>query len=68
MFNDGELMRLVEDELQRHPEVDAAVIAVSGRDGHVLLRGTVGSPGERDAAGKAAARVFGVVAVDRLLR
>ena len=61
--DDGELTRRVEDALQRHPDVDAAVIAVSGRDGHVLFRGTVGSPGEKDAAGQAAARVFGVVAV-----
>lgn len=67
MFSDGELIRLVEDELQRHPDVDATVIAVSGLDGRVLLRGTVGSPGERDAAGKAAARVFGLVAVDNEL-
>lgn len=64
---DGALTRLVEDELQRHPDVDAAAIAVSGGDGRLVLRGTVGSPGERNAAGKAAARVFGVVAVDNRL-
>jgi osmotically-inducible protein OsmY len=67
MADDSGLVQLVKDELHRHPDVDTAAIAVSGGDGHVTLRGTVGSPGERTAAGKAAARVFGVVAVDNEL-
>jgi osmotically-inducible protein OsmY len=65
--NDDELVRLVKDELRRYPDVDAAAIAVAGSDGRVTLRGTVGSDHERRAAGKAAANVFGVVAVDNAL-
>jgi osmotically-inducible protein OsmY len=65
--NDGELMRLVKDELRRYPEVDAAAIAVAGSDGRVTLRGTVGSDREKRSAGKAAANVFGVVVVDNAL-
>lgn len=67
LFNDDELMRLVKDELRRYPDVDAAAIAVAGSGGRVTLRGTVGSDRERRAAGKAAANVFGVVAVDNAL-
>jgi osmotically-inducible protein OsmY len=67
MFHDDELMRLVKEELRRHPDVDAAAIAVAGRDGRVTLRGTVGSDREQRAAGKAGANVFAVVAVDNRL-
>jgi osmotically-inducible protein OsmY len=66
-FNDDELVRLVKDELRRYPDVDAAAIAVAGSDGRVRLRGTVGSDREKRAAGKAGAKVFGVVAVDNAL-
>jgi osmotically-inducible protein OsmY len=65
--NDHELIRLVKDELRRDPDVDVAAIAVAGSDGRVTLRGTVGSDDEKRAAGKAAANVFGVVAVDNAL-
>jgi osmotically-inducible protein OsmY len=65
--NDDELMRLVKDELRRHPDVDAAAIAAAGSDGRVTLRGTVGSDREKRAAGKAGANVFGVVAVANAL-
>jgi osmotically-inducible protein OsmY len=67
LFNADELMRLVKNELRRYPDVDAAAIAVAGSGGRVTLRGTVGSDRERRAAGKAAANVFGVVAVDNAL-
>jgi osmotically-inducible protein OsmY len=65
--NSHELIRLVKDELRRYPDVDVAAIAVAGSDGRVTLRGTVGSDGEKRAAGKAAANVFGVVVVDNAL-
>jgi osmotically-inducible protein OsmY len=42
---------------------DPRTVAVSIRDGHVTLRGTVGSAREKAAAGKTAGRIIGVVAV-----
>jgi osmotically-inducible protein OsmY len=42
---------------------DPRTVAVSIHDGHVTLRGTVGSAGEKAAAGKSAERMIGVVAV-----
>ena len=42
---------------------DPRTVATSIRDGHVTLRGTVGSADEKAAAGKSAERIVGVVAV-----
>jgi osmotically-inducible protein OsmY len=57
----------VEEQLAWDPNLDAKVIAVTVIDGHVTLRGTVGSVEEKHAAERIAAKVFGVVAVeDRL--
>jgi osmotically-inducible protein OsmY len=42
---------------------DPRTVAVSIHDGHVTLRGTVGSADEKAAAGKSAERIVGVVAV-----
>jgi osmotically-inducible protein OsmY len=57
----------VEEQLAWEPNIDADTIAVVVLDGHVTLRGTVGSVQEKQGAERIAARVFGVVAVeDRL--
>jgi len=57
----------VEEQLAWEPNIDADTIAVIVLDGHVTLRGTVGSVQEKQGAERIAARVFGVVAVeDRL--
>ena len=57
----------VEEQLAWEPNIDADTIAVIVVDGHVTLRGTVGSVQEKQGAERIAARVFGVVAVeDRL--
>lgn len=61
-WND-EMREDVEEELAWDPNVDAKSIAVSAVDGHVTLRGTVGSVREKLEAQKVAAAVFGVVAV-----
>jgi osmotically-inducible protein OsmY len=53
----------VEEALAWDPKVDANTIAVSAADGHITLRGTVGSVREKLEAKKAAAGVFGVDAV-----
>jgi osmotically-inducible protein OsmY len=44
-------------------QVDSRTIAVAAEDGHVTLRGTVGSLREKREAGRVAARTFGVVSV-----
>jgi osmotically-inducible protein OsmY len=67
MQSNDELRQNVEEELAWEPQIDPKAIAVSAEDGRVTLRGTVGSPREKRAAGKAAERVFGVVAVDNKL-
>jgi osmotically-inducible protein OsmY len=54
----------VEEQLAWEPTIDANAIAVSVDDGHVTLRGTVGSVQEKGVAEEIAARVFGVVAVE----
>jgi osmotically-inducible protein OsmY len=54
----------VEEQLAWEPNIDANAIAVIVVDGHVTLRGTVGSVQEKQAAERVAARVFGVVAVE----
>jgi osmotically-inducible protein OsmY len=66
-MGDPDLTKLVEDELHRHPDVDAAAIAVYADDGCVTLRGTVGSTAEKGAAGEAARDAFGVVVVENEL-
>jgi osmotically-inducible protein OsmY len=58
----------VTDELFWDPKVDATEIAVSVDDGKVTLRGTVGSLRAKREATKAAARVFGVIAVTNQLQ
>jgi osmotically-inducible protein OsmY len=54
----------VEEQLAWEPNIDANAIAVIVIDGHVTLRGTVGSVQEKQGAERIAARVFGVVAVE----
>jgi osmotically-inducible protein OsmY len=54
----------VEEQLAWEPDIDANAIAVMVVDGHVTLRGTVGSIQEKQVAERIAARVFGVVAVE----
>jgi osmotically-inducible protein OsmY len=57
----------VEEQLAWEPDIDANAIAVLVVDGHVTLRGTVGSLEEKRTAERIAAQVFGVVAIeDRL--
>jgi osmotically-inducible protein OsmY len=57
----------VEEQLAWEPDIDANAIAVLVLDGHVTLRGTVGSVEEKRTAERIAAQVFGVVAIeDRL--
>ena len=57
----------VEEQLAWEPELDANAIAVLVVDGHVTLRGTVGSVAELQRAEQIAAQVFGVVAIENLL-
>ena len=54
----------VEEQLAWEPNIDANAIAVIVVDGHVTLRGTVGSVQEKRKAERIAGRVFGVVAVE----
>jgi osmotically-inducible protein OsmY len=54
----------VEEQLAWEPNLDSDAIAVIVVDGHVTLRGTVGSVQEKQVADRIAARVFGVVAVE----
>jgi osmotically-inducible protein OsmY len=63
MTNDHQLQRDVMDELKWEPEVEAAHIGVTVKDGVVTLTGHVPSYGEKYAAEKAAKRVLGVKAV-----
>jgi osmotically-inducible protein OsmY len=57
----------LEEQLAWEPDLDADAIAVLVVDGHVTLRGTVGSDEEKRTAERIAAQVFGVVAIeDRL--
>jgi osmotically-inducible protein OsmY len=67
MRND-ELIHAVRDELDRDPDVDSAVVAVSADDGVVRLRGTVESPGARHDAEKDAMRVPATEFVDDQLQ
>jgi osmotically-inducible protein OsmY len=61
---DAELELNVTEELVWDPKVDSEEIAVSANSGTVTLRGTVGSFRQKREAGKAAERVYGVLAVD----
>ena len=63
MVTNDDLQRWVSDELFWDPKVDGEAIAVSGNDGQVTLRGTVGSFREKREAQKAAERVYGVESV-----
>lgn len=62
-MTDAELELNVTDELTWDPKVDSEEIAVSADGGTVTLRGTVGSFRQKQEAGKAAQRVYGVLAV-----
>jgi osmotically-inducible protein OsmY len=63
-MTNAELELDVTDELAWDPKVDNEEIAVSADSGTVTLRGTVGSFRQKREAGKAAERVYGVLAVN----
>lgn len=63
-MTDAELEVNVTAELAWEPKVDSEEIAVSADNGTVTLRGTVGSFRQKREAGKAAQRVYGVLAVN----
>jgi osmotically-inducible protein OsmY len=67
MRND-ELIHAVRDELDRDPDVDGAVVAVSADDGVVRLRGTVESPAEKHEAERDAKRILAAELVDNELQ
>ena len=67
MRND-ELIHAVKDELERDPDVDSDVVAVSADDGVVRLRGTVESLGEKHEAEKDAKRISDTELVDNELQ
>jgi osmotically-inducible protein OsmY len=62
-MDDLRIKREVEVELEYEPSVNAAGIGVAVKEGIVTLLGVVSSLAEKDAAGRAAARVAGVAAV-----
>jgi osmotically-inducible protein OsmY len=64
MKTDAELQQDVVNELEWEPTIDAAEIGVAVKDGVVTLSGYVDSYVRKWAAERAAARVFGVRAVD----
>jgi osmotically-inducible protein OsmY len=66
MRND-ELIHAVKDELERDPDVDSDVVAVSADDGVVRLRGTVESLAEKHEAEKDAKRIHAAELVDNEL-
>jgi osmotically-inducible protein OsmY len=63
MDGDKKLQQAVMRELRWNPEVNAAHIGVSAKDGAVTLTGHVSSYAEKRAAVEAAERVYGVKAV-----
>jgi osmotically-inducible protein OsmY len=63
MNSDAEIRRLVEDELNFDPTVNATDIGVSGKDGVVTLTGFVHTFNEKIQAEKAAKRVGGVAGI-----
>ena len=67
MRND-ELIHAVKDELERDPDVDSDVVAVSADDGVVRLRGTVESLSEKHEAEKDAKRISATELVDNELQ
>lgn len=67
-MQDDELIHAVKDELERDPDVDSDVVAVSADDGVVRLRGTVESPGEKHEAEKDAKRIPDTELVDNELQ
>ena len=67
MTND-DLQLDVTAELSWDPKLDNKAIAVSAADGAVTLRGTVASFREKQEAGKAATRVYGVTEVSNELQ
>jgi osmotically-inducible protein OsmY len=62
-MTDDELARDVAAELSWDPEAGSGAVDVSADGGTVTLRGTVASLREKRAAGRAAARVYGVTAI-----
>jgi osmotically-inducible protein OsmY len=60
---DADVEMDVREEIFWDGRIDAREVAVKVRDGVVTLRGTVGSFGEKRAAGAAARRVVGIVDV-----
>jgi osmotically-inducible protein OsmY len=62
-MTDDELARDVAAELSWDPRVSSEAIAVSADGGTVTLRGTMTSLRDKRAAGRAAARVYGVTRV-----
>ncbi|SRR6266568_704089 len=67
-MTDDELRCQVAAELSWDPQVDSEAIEVSADSGTVTLRGTVASLRQKQAGGKAAARVRGVIQVANELR
>jgi osmotically-inducible protein OsmY len=63
-MSNAELELDVANELAWDPKIDSGEIAVAADDGAVTLRGTVGSFRQKREAGKAAKRVYGVLAVN----
>ena len=68
MKTDAELQQDVMNELKWEPSIKAAEIGVAVKDGVVTLSGYVDTYGEKWAANRAAARVFGVKAVAEELK
>lgn len=62
-MTDDDLRLDVAAELSWDPKVSSEAIVVSAEAGAITLHGTVGSLRERQEAGKAAARVYGVTGV-----
>jgi osmotically-inducible protein OsmY len=61
LSNDDTIIGEIHAALERHPDFShPAAVAVSSRHGTVTLRGTVGSPHQRQAAVKIARSVAGV--------
>ena len=67
-MTDDDLRLDVAAELSWDPKVSSEAIVVSADAGAITLHGTVGSLRERQEAGKAAARVYGVTGVSNQLR
>jgi osmotically-inducible protein OsmY len=67
-MRDDELIHSVKDELERDPDVDSDVVAVSADDGVVRLRGTVESLREKHEAEKDARRIPDTELVDSHLQ